>query len=85
MNKQQNPTWKCLLAQFALLVSLVEVSADVLVVGSFRAQFDVAQFTFKQLSVVLLMHVVLVLLQAIGIRGGKVTLVTDIRLDHRVT
>jgi len=77
-------TRKRFLANFALLLAVVEMSSNVFGVSLLWAQLDVTQFTLKQF-VVHLVNVVLVLREAVFIRRHKVTLVTSVRLRSGMT
>ena len=77
-------TGKRFVANLAFFLAVVKVPSDVFEVRSLGAQLDRTQLTLKQL-VAGLVHVVLVLSEAVFVRRHKVALVARIRLGRRVT
>jgi di/tricarboxylate transporter len=76
MGCQLRCSWKCFVAYITALLALVEMSTDVFNVCSFRPQLDVAQLALKQLPTDCLVHVVLVLCEAVWVGCRKVAFVT---------
>lgn len=83
MSGQLRGIWKCFVTRFALLLALVEMSADVFGVRSLRLQMNTAKFASKQRSVGDV-NVVLVLFESPRIGRTETALIAGVRLCIRM-